>query len=191
MIAVQCIHGKKGKCRHHLLSYWIFGDNLLCVIMNWSSDFVIYCQLVKTCRSDTHRRKIYTLPNVFVTQLTLLRRPWLLTTPEISDINSGYNCVSDGWNCIPDWSLKDQIEHYFHAPMHDSICHATVAVHDNSLANACLYPHLCLHPNQDPHVHDDRGTWAEKQTKDNNQNRIKIYECLRNSNVSFLWYVGT
>lgn len=117
-----------------------------------------------------------TLSNVFAKQLTSI-----LTTPEISDINSGYNCVSDGWNCIPDWSLEDQSERYFHAPMPVWICHATVAVHDNSLANACLGPHLCLHPNQNPHVHDDPGTWTGKQIKDN-KNYIKIY-CLGNSTL--------
>lgn len=77
---------------------------------------------------------------------------WILTTPEILDITSGYNGVSDGWNCILDLSLEDQIESHFHAP-NAGLGHATVAGLDNSPANACL------HPSQDPHAHDDPGTY--------------------------------
>lgn len=91
--------------------------------------------------------------------LQLSEKQWILTPPEILDINSGYSAVSDDWNCILDLSLDDQIESHFHAPNAGlGLCHATVAGHDNSPASACLYPHLCLHPSQDPHPHDDPGT---------------------------------
>lgn len=127
--------------------------------------FVLF--LIKSCdlllnaclwrRSVLHaQKKNSQTANVISKQL--IEKQWILTTPETSDI-SGYNGVSDGWNCILDLSLEDQTESHFHAPSAGlGLGHATAAGHDNSPATACLHPHLCLHPSQDPYAHDDPGT---------------------------------
>lgn len=121
---------------------WLLSHNML----KWCS--VPACD---HCQTLIDRGKSHKLPNVITKQV--IEKLWILTTPEILDINNGYSRVSDGWNYILDLSVEDEIESHFHAP-HASLglCHATVAGHDNSPANACL------HPSQDPHGHADPGT---------------------------------
>lgn len=158
MIALQWIAIQK--CWYIQLSYYIFGESLVLWIRFFNNGFDL---LLDACLGrqpvlHTQKKNVH-IAKVFAMQLTGLKKLLILTTPESSDINSGYTGVADGWSCIPGWSLEDQSESHFRIP---NACldlgHATVAGHGNSLATACPYPHLCLHPSQDPHVHDDPGT---------------------------------